>query len=107
MSITEFGIAFLLLVGSPDGYLYPDACLVDLAHVIPDSRVHTQTPKQMQRWDRLFPPHPGKRLLGATIIVNPEPGNTFIVIDSSLLPKRAYQVLHHERCHVLLGHWHL
>ena len=100
-------IALVLLMGtmgcsfgyvSPDGNAYPIECQRDLSYVKPAFLLTETRERLTEMRDRLFS---GRgRLYGYTIF------QKMIVIDETLTGEFYEEVLHHEKCHILLGRWH-
>lgn len=83
---------------SPDGNTYPSVCQRDLSHVQP-AFLMTETRESLAEMrDHLFPGQ--GRLYGYTLF------QKLIVIDETLTGWFREQVIHHEKCHIIMGRWH-
>ena len=94
-------LALALLAWKPhesiDGNSYPPECQRDLSDV--GSEVITVSRESMDDMRDQIAPGSNARLYGYMVF-------GIIVLDETLQGKLREHVLHHERCHILVGPWH-
>ncbi len=95
-----------LFLISPSGHPYPLECSHDLTFETKSTVVYRLTPLKMELWKNKFFKHipKWKRLWVATIFLHGLA--PFIIIDKSLSQDLYNNILHSERCHIVVGDWH-